>query len=897
MINIIGNIILSATAFAAQAAGIITSGLRLWLPFERVQLVNSKELVEGDNSTFDTSYGNWQQFRGAISWDSSIKAAKWTDNGTTGGPVGFTMSGGVIPLSIYKNYVIKFIAKTNSPSSFNFDYVGVGTNFNAISNPDLTSDFQEYKFIFSSNASSPRLYIGFGSTSPIESGNSYWIDNVSIKEVNQFAPDISGVTNEELGEDVIIDGTFPNSNNWTEDSEWTISGGLLNKDGSTDNNTRQLISNPIGKSYQITYTISNYVKGGFKPTFGYTDLTTRNANGTYTEVGTFTATSGTFREYLRLYSVGDSEYSITNVILKEVTQPYAEPNNALLVSGMATQFDGVNDMINFRNIGVGVKTLAFWLKSDSLTESVLELTSTQSISVSSGTITLSGTWTGSNIYVDGVSSSTIPLRAWKRVVVTTTSAITANAFALGKVGTSYGQILLSDLQFYDVVWTQDDVTYDYNNPNHLVTDNDSTSIALSNLKGYWAMTEGSGTLITDSSSERNDGPLKGIIWRGRQETILQKGMVDWSKGNNLIPYSELFTWGTWLRQSGGTGSNPAVNINYATAPDGTQTATRLILNLNSGTSSSDFSQLATNLGNLTGDYTNSIFVKSNTSDNYTITLTKPSGGSEAKSVTQDWQRIDATNLGLSNQSVSLRVRLKGDESTSDYVNILIWGAQTEESSSVGPYRRTIGATASNSIIVSDPNNPSKDVLTNTVRLREHSFNLDGISYAEVADDASINPTDAITVECWVYWTNTSSDKGIVAKLTSGTNKDYALYQATTTKFDFYIGATNLRCTTALSNGWNHIAGTYDKTNMKVYVNGDLDGTLSNTSAIPNTTQVLEIGRYNNSESKSYSERIDDVRIYDRALSADEILNNFTVGLPEHQAGSDFSDDFSGDYGN
>jgi len=199
-------------------------------------------------------------------------------------------------------------------------------------------------------------------------------------------------------------------------------------------------------------------------------------------------------------------------------------------------------------------------------------------------------------------------------------------------------------------------------------------------------------------------------------------------------------------------------------------------------------------------------------------------------------------------------------------------------------------------LISDPNDPSKDILDNDVRLREHSLNLDGSGYAQVADDNSINPTNAITVECWIYWTDAVIDKGIVAKWISSGGQDYMLYKQLATKFAFYIGSTPLACTTALSNGWNHIAGTYDKTNIKVYLNGDLDGTQAHTSAIPNTTQVLDIGRYENSVAKSYSERIDDVRIYDRALSADEIEQNYKAGLNQHKTGSSFSDDFSSDYG-
>jgi len=123
-----------------------------------------------------------------------------------------------------------------------------------------------------------------------------------------------------------------------------------------------------------------------------------------------------------------------------------------------------------------------------------------------------------------------------------------------------------------------------------------------------------------------------------------------------------------------------------------------------------------------------------------------------------------------------------------------------------------------------------------------------------------------------------------------------LYQSTTTKFKFFIGDTHQE-STALSNGWNHIVGTYDKTTMRLYINGSADTTQANTSAIPTSTDTLQIGRYNDSSSKAYSERIDDVRIYDRPLSAGEVLRNYKATKSKHKDNtvSNWSDDFTDDF--
>jgi len=77
---------------------------------------------------------------------------------------------------------------------------------------------------------------------------------------------------------------------------------------------------------------------------------------------------------------------------------------------------------------------------------------------------------------------------------------------------------------------------------------------------------------------------------------------------------------------------------------------------------------------------------------------------------------------------------------------------------------------------------------------------------------------------------------------------------------------------SLSAGqWYHIVATYDKSEFRVYVNGELDNSVSYTYGV-NDGGDLNIGgqkTYNN-----FSGLIDEVRIYDRALSADEIKKRY-----------------------
>ncbi len=85
--------------------------------------------------------------------------------------------------------------------------------------------------------------------------------------------------------------------------------------------------------------------------------------------------------------------------------------------------------------------------------------------------------------------------------------------------------------------------------------------------------------------------------------------------------------------------------------------------------------------------------------------------------------------------------------------------------------------------------------------------------------------------------------------------------------------------------WNHVAGVYGATapTLHVYINGVLDdGVLRGTvtSAQRNSGQHVLIGeRPAGSSETEFAGKMDDVRIYDRALSATEILVDMATSVP------------------
>ena len=90
------------------------------------------------------------------------------------------------------------------------------------------------------------------------------------------------------------------------------------------------------------------------------------------------------------------------------------------------------------------------------------------------------------------------------------------------------------------------------------------------------------------------------------------------------------------------------------------------------------------------------------------------------------------------------------------------------------------------------------------------------------------------------------------------------------------------------NEWYHVVGTYDGKEMKIYVDGKLEGTSSVQSGAINYPDrvFFSIGAYkDDNEDFVHKGMLDEVRLYDRALSEKEVLNNLQAeGLAVEPAG-------------
>ena len=79
----------------------------------------------------------------------------------------------------------------------------------------------------------------------------------------------------------------------------------------------------------------------------------------------------------------------------------------------------------------------------------------------------------------------------------------------------------------------------------------------------------------------------------------------------------------------------------------------------------------------------------------------------------------------------------------------------------------------------------------------------------------------------------------------------------------------VRSQTLTSDVWYHVAYTFDGSTHRLFVNAAEVG--SSTEASPTgTPTVVRFGNFGSVTSQLYTGRLDDVRLYDRVLSAAEL---------------------------
>jgi glucose/arabinose dehydrogenase/PKD repeat protein len=148
------------------------------------------------------------------------------------------------------------------------------------------------------------------------------------------------------------------------------------------------------------------------------------------------------------------------------------------------------------------------------------------------------------------------------------------------------------------------------------------------------------------------------------------------------------------------------------------------------------------------------------------------------------------------------------------------------------------------------------------------------SIVRVPDSASLGLAPGMTVEAWVRPTVAGGDRTVVGKQRTG-GAAYALYASNSDGLPEGDGYLSGAERTVSGNGalpldtWSHLAVSYDGGTVRLYVNGALVGSTIASGPLPASSGALEIGASTLAGAR-FAGQLDEVRVYDRALSAAEI---------------------------
>ena len=563
-------------------------------------------------------------------------------------------------------------------------------------------------------------------------------------------------------------------------------------------------------------------------------------------------------------------------------------NRAALYSGKALDFDGVNDSIDISNFSLnGYTAFSICFHKTSDFNNGMIFSSADSIN------------DGVNIYqispgyfrarLNGVNAVDTTLKVSEKVgffvftydgnnakwyyqaqnidsgTTTQTFAITNTTTNIARQSYASAQYLdgqIAGFKIFNTALTAAQVADLYNNPEKVVP----TGVDNTALKLWLPMQEGAGTTAYDGSGNGNHGTISGATYtHGIGAPVSQTAVIDWNKGVNRLLYSNKFDEATWQKLVGSSVSATRVDGPYSEQAwsvtyDGTSAGRieQVISGITSGTS-----------------YTCEVWARS-TSGSVLVKL-GGAGVETSHTLTTEWQRIDDVKNATSTTGYP---RLRCDSAAT----IEVFGFSFRLTSEADLYIPTLATAQTSPVLLPQGLTSGRDItgvnLFENVR-KQGALNLDGNSWAEVHDNASLDVTTGLTLENWIYIEDAATQGRILSKWGSTQpNRSFQMFMNNAV-VRFLIGdgssQASLNSSTSLTEGnWYHIVSTYDGANIKIYINGSADATTTETFTIYNSNEPVLIGGYIGGANTSVNP-IAQPRIYNRALTASEVLQNYNSG--------------------
>ncbi len=150
-------------------------------------------------------------------------------------------------------------------------------------------------------------------------------------------------------------------------------------------------------------------------------------------------------------------------------------------------------------------------------------------------------------------------------------------------------------------------------------------------------------------------------------------------------------------------------------------------------------------------------------------------------------------------------------------------------------------------------------------------------YIEVPQPLSGTP---FTIAMWFYPTAINGSFEILYSGTDNIDLQLFFHQASkelTTSIENDERGAGLILTSSTINKWHHIVWTYDGARRRVYINGAVTHDTADTTSLTINDSNVRFGKLLNGLGYTLQGRIDEVRVYNRALSDVEAKRLYTMG--------------------
>jgi len=163
----------------------------------------------------------------------------------------------------------------------------------------------------------------------------------------------------------------------------------------------------------------------------------------------------------------------------------------------------------------------------------------------------------------------------------------------------------------------------------------------------------------------------------------------------------------------------------------------------------------------------------------------------------------------------------------------------------------------------------------------YSFSGPCCRYIGVSNIGPLSKT--ITLSAWIYPTAYPSERANIFMSTpfNGTDGYYFSLNSDGSMQTYWYGASSpgyhsTGASTVPLNQWTLVTAVWDTAQVRLYTNGTLRTTVSTVSIGSNSTQMA-IGAQSFDSTRQFVGSMDDVRIYNRALSGSEVLQLYNGG--------------------